>query len=104
MNQSNPAPVGVEGRVRPGVYWYSVLEHGGDSRYDTKFRRAPDFSDELDLEQMARLAADDYHSEHDGWESSWPLTFALYESEDGPEMARFEVDREAVPHFTAHRA
>lgn len=43
--------------------------------------------------------ADDYHSNHDGWESSWPLQFRIYE--DGVEVARFEVEREYDPRFTA---
>jgi len=52
---------------------------------------------------LAELCADDYHSNHDGWESRWPLTLSLFESEDGPELARFEIEREARPTFVAHR-
>ncbi len=50
---------------------------------------------------LAEKCADDYHSNHDGWESSWPLTIAIRETEDGPTIARFSVDRETVPQFTA---
>ena len=41
--------------------------------------------------------ADDYHSYHDGWESTWPLEFRIYK--DGSELARFNVDCEHEPRF-----
>ena len=51
---------------------------------------------------VAEECAQDYHDNHDGWElQSWPYTFSLRETEDGPVGARFAVDREAVPSFTA---
>ena len=55
------------------------------------------------FDEIARLCADDYHTHHDGWEASWPLTLVLYESEDGPEMARFTVDRVVGPVFIVKR-
>jgi hypothetical protein len=42
-----------------------------------------------------------FHSNHDGWESNWPLTFALHSTKEWPEVARLNIDREAVPHFYA---
>jgi len=44
--------------------------------------------------------AEDYHSNHDGWESSWPLQFRIYEGD--AEIARFQVEREHEPTFCAH--
>jgi hypothetical protein len=43
--------------------------------------------------------ADDFHSNHDGWEASWPLQIRIYER--GQEVARFEVEREYEPSFIA---
>lgn len=50
---------------------------------------------------LAVDAAEDYHSNHDGWEATWPLEIVLYESENGVAVARFEVERETVPQFHA---
>jgi hypothetical protein len=58
---------------------------------------------DFDLEILARDCADDYHYHHDGLKSDWPLIIALFATEDGPELARFSVDREAVPAFNATR-
>lgn len=43
--------------------------------------------------------ADDFHSNHDGWEASWPLQIRVYER--GQEVARFQVEREYEPSFIA---
>jgi hypothetical protein len=43
--------------------------------------------------------ADDYHSNHDGWESAWPLEFRIYKH--GVEKARFSIEREYSPEFYA---
>lgn len=54
-----------------------------------------------DSEWMAQEAADDYHSNHDGWEASWPLEIVVVLSNG--EHVTCSVDREAVPQFTARR-
>lgn len=78
------------------MVWYSVEEICDESVYAMNASW-----DEIDR-LVAQECADDYHHNHDGWEcQSWPYTFALRESEDGPIVARFTVDREAVPSFTA---
>jgi hypothetical protein len=51
-----------------------------------------------DLQDAAEEAADDYHSNHDGWEASWPQVICV--EQDG-KTGRFSVDREARPHFMA---
>lgn len=58
-------------------------------RFDAEF---PSFT--------AEKAAEEYHSFHGGWESSWPLTFVLID-EANKELGRFSVDRESVPQFSA---
>jgi hypothetical protein len=42
-----------------------------------------------------------HQCEDAGANSNWPITVILYESEDGPEVARFEVDRDFQAIFTA---
>lgn len=74
------------------TFWYSV---DGETRYELPTFPGTDPSD------RAVDAAEDYHGNHDGWESSWPLVLTLYGSEEGPAVAKFEVERESVPHFSA---
>lgn len=60
---------------------------------------APTSEDRARLGFAATEAAEDYHDGHDGWEAKWPRTFVLYR-EDGSEIGRAVVEREAVPSFT----
>jgi hypothetical protein len=48
---------------------------------------------------VATDLAEDYHSNHDGWEAHWPLQIRIYD--DGVEVARFSVERENEPVFYA---
>lgn len=75
--------------------WYRCLTHSEKS-----FHELQTTQDGFDR-WMAQEVAADYHSNHDGWEANWPLEFALHETEGGPEMGRFEVEREAEPVFYA---
>jgi hypothetical protein len=54
-----------------------------------------------DFEIMAEHCAEDYHNNHDGWESSWPLEFRIWE--DGVLVARISVERESRPHFSGYQ-
>lgn len=88
----------------PTNIWYEV---DGGGRYNLSvysWHRAKfDLNDESDLENAAETSADHYHSEHDGWEASWPLKIDLAASEDGPVIATFEVYREYEPTFSARK-
>lgn len=75
-------------------FWYAVVEDMSNFRYSLR-------SVFSNPENQAVDAAEDYHSNHDGWEARWPLTFAIYETEDGPEVGRFTVEREYEPQFNA---
>lgn len=75
--------------------WYRCLTHSEESFYE--FEPCHARYDRW----MAQEAAGDYHANHDGWEATWPLEFSLHETEGGPEIARFEVQREAEPVFYA---
>jgi hypothetical protein len=83
------------GRFMPirKTYWYATAD-SSDIRYELVGTMRP-------LRDVAMDAAEDYHGNHDGWESRWPLDFIIYESEDGPPAARFEIERETVPQFYA---
>lgn len=55
----------------------------------------------IEQREIAAICAKDYETEHDDWESAWPLEFALYETEDGPEVARLSVECDYEPVFSA---
>jgi|GEM_PF-1630723 len=76
------------------TFWYSVHD---DTRYSLRTSVNSDPSD------CAVEAAEDYHHNHDGWEANWPLEITLYSTEDGPAVHLFEVERETVPEFYAHK-
>lgn len=78
--------------------WYSV--DGGD-RFSLELSDRVCMTRPYEQVSVAQRCADDYHSNHDGWESSWPLDFTLYETENGDPVATLEVEREAIPEFTA---
>lgn len=48
---------------------------------------------------IAQDAADNYHSNHDGWEARWPLKITV-ELQNGSERT-FEVERDMEPAFYA---
>jgi hypothetical protein len=56
------------------TYWYST-ESRGELRYELSGVIRP-------LRDVAVDAAEDFHGNHDGWESVWPLDFLIYESEE----------------------
>lgn len=75
------------------TYWYST-ENSFGLRYELR-------GSMRNLRDVACDAAEDYHGNHDGWESVWPLEIVIYESEEGPPVGHFEVEREVVPQFYA---
>ena len=79
-------------------FWYS--RDDGDRRPLTV---EGDYSlhDIGDQQDLAEEAAQDHWNNHDGWESRWPLTIVLFETETGPEVVRFDVDMQTVPEFIA---
>ena len=79
--------------------WYRVLEQCEESMYGPVESSMDSFADADELAWAAKQCAEHYHSRHDGWEASWPMTFALHESEDGPVVVCHEVDREMMPIF-----
>ena len=82
--------------------WYSVEPH--DSRRMFHTHDNVDITNDCEADEAAEDCAQNYHYQGSGMDRTWPLEFALYESADGPEVARRMVEREAVPEFTAIRA
>jgi len=56
--------------------------------------------DSWEVEFLARAAAEEYWSDHDGWEASWPLDFEIFI--DGKSYGICAVDMEAQPVFSAN--
>ena len=74
-------------------YEYSAGDYPGAHEPDCRFEFPKGqcvYFEDWDL--VARDLAEDYHNEHDGWESSWPLEFRIYK--DGECVWSGEVDRE----------
>lgn len=56
--------------------------------------------DKWDVEIIAREAANDYWSNHDGWESEWPLNFEIFIN--GKSYGVCAVEMESQPNFSAN--
>jgi hypothetical protein len=74
------------------TYQY-VVDDEDDWPYEVRTRHT-------DPAYIAEEAAQDFHSDHDGWEADWPLTIAVMK--DGEVLGKFTVEREAVPEFQAY--
>jgi len=57
---------------------------------------AVDCNPESTVDEIAEAVAEDFHTQHYGWESKWPIEFAIVI--DGA-VHNVTVDREAVPSF-----
>jgi hypothetical protein len=80
-------------------FWYSI---GKDTtRFESYLDGPWDLTRPIELRQVARFAAADYHDKHNGWELSWPLEFSLYASAEGECLGRFEVERFMEPTYAA---
>lgn len=80
--------------ARPDGYRHELPGH---AKWDA------DCDSDADLEFLAEEAAADFHIEHDGWESQWPLTITLYDGKEGAALGSFTVEREYEPTFNALR-
>lgn len=78
-----------------GQYRYTTDYHG-------PFGLKINIEDEGDLSYVAEQAADDFHTNHDGWECSWPRQFKIIGPDDTV-LGEFEVDRDVEPVFSAHK-
>lgn len=76
-------------------YWLPDRNQTRADAYTVKVNRP------WDAEDVAEAAAEDFHSEHDGWEARWPIKIAVW-FEDAEHI--FEVEREHMPVFHAWAA
>lgn len=76
--------------------FYRVIEYCEESyfRADTAWGRPF-------LEFAAEDCAEDFYSNHDGYEEIWPLTITLHKHEGGREIGRFVVGMEVELRFSA---
>lgn len=84
------------GRLDP--YKYSAGNHPDDHATESRFEfpRGQCLYTE-DWRLVATDLADDYHSNHDGWEANWPVEFRIYK--DSECVWKGEIDREMEPAF-----
>lgn len=76
------------------TYWYSADADGAErSKVESIFKDDPESA----AQEAAQLFWDG-----GGWECSWPVTFTIYATEDGPALGRFRVEMEAIPSFSAY--
>ena len=85
--------------ARISRYYRYHLPDGGGSP-DEDYYEFSSFFDPENGEFLAQDAAEDYHSNHDGWESSWPIELILLDSE-GVLIGKYIVDRDVAPVFSA---
>jgi len=82
--------------------WYSTEE--SQQRFAVSVPETFDTVRPREQQAIAEICAADYHAEHDGHDSDWPLDFALYESESGEAFARMLIERDFEPAFMARHA
>ncbi len=87
----------IEAQKRKRFKYFIDDQSGPEDAWTLKTRW-----DARNLDYVAEDAAEDYHSRHDGWEDSWPLTFVILDEELN-ELGRFSVERETVPQFHAEK-
>lgn len=53
--------------------------------------------DRKNIDYALQNIAEDYDSNHDGWEDDWPVMFTVWF--EGEKLGTWSVDKEAVPSF-----
>ena len=81
-------------------YYYIVEDHDERLEDATRFVSSWDSTNKDQCGWIAEDAAQHEFDYCDGWEATWPLTFAIYDEGKQP-LGRFLVEQEARPVFTA---
>jgi hypothetical protein len=86
------------------MLYYSVDDGDRQKLDDSRDENHPSVNVHSDYWQprMAEECAQSYH-DYGGWEEKWPVIITLYESMEGPEIARYRVEREYDPIFYAEQ-
>ena len=79
---------------------YMMPDDGGEYPFDA-FELSGKVAGSPNYLALVQECAENYDSEHGGWEASWPLMIDLYI--DGKNVGTFEVYKEALPNFSAHQ-
>ena len=80
---------------------YYAIDHEPNIEFDDAYEFESDHDTEF-MDWVVEDCASDYHSEHDGWESSWPITFRIW-TESGEVLGDYLVERDYDPVFYAHK-
>ena len=80
---------------------YYPIEHDPNVALDDTYEFESDHDTEF-MDWVVEDCANDYHSNHDGWESSWPITFRIW-TESGEVLGDYLVERAYDPVFYAHK-
>ncbi|MBK1780608.1 hypothetical protein JHL22_05200 [Advenella sp. WQ 585] len=81
----------------------NIYRYNTDDDFENSYEFKCDFDcHDRDPGFIAKQAADDYHSEHDGWECLWPINMTLW-LPNGTLIGKFEIDREFDPVFLARK-
>lgn len=78
------------------TYLYRVPKHCKESTYQVQSVHGT--QNQLERKWIVEQAADNYFSDHDGWDCRWPLTFELLD-DDQQVIYRAEVQLESQPLF-----
>lgn len=86
--------------------WEQLEPDGNEYLFEVDHRKIDDI-DEWEWESLAETCAEDYYSNHDGWEHrSWPqgdpMEFWVYD-ESKKMIGKFDVYLEFEPTFSARR-
>jgi hypothetical protein len=76
------------------------VDNGGPCEVDVKCKPP---LDAYDKECIAKLCAEHYYREHDGWDGEWPVDMEI-QFYLGTDPERYTVELEAVPTFSARLA
>lgn len=80
---------------------YCVIDHNPNCEFNMAYE-VKTAADDDSADWIAEDAADDYHSNHDGWESHWPLTFRIW-NDQGTLLGDYSVERDYDPVFHASK-
>jgi hypothetical protein len=84
--------------MKMGKVNFKYSAHYND--FPNAYEISSSFDAEDGIDWIAEECAEDYHSNHDGWECSCPIDFYIY-GLDGVLLGVCEVERETVPNFVA---
>lgn len=81
------------------TFWYAIDKC--EFPFFVPFRTPLSQLSERDRARVAELCAADYHDEHMGRESRWPVVVELKSLPGGPVVSRHSVERQSAPVFLA---